>query len=220
MKKHTLALAVLPVAAILLALGIVGCTEHRSKPPREMGGLDDKLSTFAWKEDGNLVALIADTRPARYVEEANYMPLEIAVANRGLNELVLTRESFTLVDETGQKYSVVAPQELLQNYDFLDRDRATLAELFGIVDQKFSTFTYYPSKLSPTKTGGPFAPSPPGAGGVVRDQVTLPKFGYMVDFIYFPKPATGVKDHRFELQMSSPALPADNNPIFVKFMVI
>jgi len=208
MKKHTFAVAVLPVAAILLALGILGCSKQH-KAPREVGGLDEKLSTFAWKEDGNLIALIVDTRAARYVEEANYMPLEISVANRGLKELVLTRESFTLVDETGQKYPVVGPQELLENYDFLDRDRQTLAELFGIVDQKFSTFTLYPSKLSPSRTGG-----------VVRDQVTLPKFGYMVDFIYFPKPATGVKDHKFELQMSSPALPADNNPIFVKFMVI
>ena len=208
MKKHTFAVAVLPVTAILLALGILGCSKQH-KAPREVGGLDEKLSTFAWKEDGNLIALIVDTRAARYVEEANYMPLEISVANRGLKELVLTRESFTLVDETGQKYPVVGPQELLENYDFLDRDRQTLAELFGIVDQKFSTFTLYPSKLSPSRTGG-----------VVRDQVTLPKFGYMVDFIYFPKPATGVKDHKFELQMSSPALPADNNPIFVKFMVI
>jgi len=220
MKKHTLTLAVLPVAVILLVLGIVGCSEHRSQPPREVGGLDDKLSTFAWKEDGNLIALIVDTRAARYVEEADYMPLEITVANRGLKELVLTRESFTLVDETGQKYPVVGPQELLTKYEFLDRDRQTLAELFGIVDQKFTTFTLYPSKLSPTRTRGPFTPSPPGADGVVRDQVTLPKFGYMVDFIYFPRPGTGVKDHKFELQMASPALPADNNPIFVKFMVI
>src|SRR5678809_1806137 len=101
MKKHTLTLAVLPVAVILLVLGVVGCSEHRSKPPREVGGLDDKLSTFAWKEDGNLIALIVDTRAARYVEESSYMPLEITVANRGLKELVLTRESFTLVDETG-----------------------------------------------------------------------------------------------------------------------
>ena len=207
-KKHTFAVAVVPVAAILLALGVLGCSKQH-KPPREVGGLDEKLSTFAWKEDGNLIALIVDTKAARYVEEANYMPLEISVANRGLKELVLTRESFTLVDETGQKYPVVGPQELLQNYDFLDRDRQTLAELFGIVDQKFTTYTLYPSKLSPSRTGG-----------TVRDQVTLPKFGYMVDFIYFPKPATGVKDHKFELQMSSPALPADNNPIFVKFMVI
>jgi len=92
MKKHTFAVAVLPVAAILLALGILGCSKQH-KAPREVGGLDEKLSTFAWKEDGNLIALIVDTRAARYVEEANYMPLEISVANRGLKELVLTREA-------------------------------------------------------------------------------------------------------------------------------
>ena len=98
----------------------------------------------------------------------------------------------------------------MENYDFLERDRTTLAELEGIVDQKFTTFTRYPSNFSPSRTGG----------GLVRDTLELPKFGYMVDFIYFPKPATGIKDHKFELQMTSPALPPDNNPIFVKFMVL
>jgi hypothetical protein len=201
------------VAALLLLLSATACLERRSNAPREVGGLDKKLSTFAWQEDGNLVALIVDTRAARYSEEAAYMPLEIAVANRGLKDLILTRESFTLVDETGQKYPAVGPRELMEGYDFLDRDRGTLAELQGIVEAKFAAFTQYPSRFSPSRalTRG---------SNLVQDSVTLPKFGYLVDFIYFPKPATGLKDHKFELQLASPALPADNNPIFVKFMVL
>jgi hypothetical protein len=199
------------VTAILALLLAAACASKQ--PPREVGGLDRKLSTFSFIEDGNLVALIVDTRAARYSEEADYMPLEIAIANRGLKDLDLTRESFTLVDETGQKYPVVGPSELLENYEFLDRDRTTLAELEGIVDQKFSTFTRYPSRFSPSRTMM-------AGSNLVRDTVELPKFGYMVDFIYFPKPATGIKDHKFELQVASPALPPDNNPIFVKFMVL
>jgi hypothetical protein len=200
-------------AALVLSLSATACLERRSTAPRELGGLDRKLSTFAWIEDGNLVALIVDTRAARYTEDAPYVPLEIAVANRGLANLTLTRESFTLVDETGQRYGAVGPRELMEGYDFLDRDRTTLAELAEIVEGKFATFTAYPSRFSPSRalTRG---------SNLVRDSVTLPKFGYMVDFIYFPRPATGVLDHRFELQMNAPELPPDNNPIFVKFMVL
>jgi hypothetical protein len=78
------------VAALLLLLVVLACAEKK-QAPREVGGLDEKLSTFAWKEDGNLVALIVDTRAARYSEEASYMPLEISVANRGLKQMVLNR---------------------------------------------------------------------------------------------------------------------------------
>jgi hypothetical protein len=200
------------VAAVLLVTTASACIERRQAGSREVAGLDDKLSTFAWIEDGALVALIVDTRAARYSGEAGYMPLEIAVANRGLRNLTLTRESFTLVDETGNKYPAAGPRELLENYDYLDRDRGTLAELQGIVEAKFAIFTFQPSRFSPTRSFN-------RQSNLVLDQVTLPKFGYTVDFIYFPKPSTGVLDRKFELQMSSADLPADHNPIFVKFMV-
>ena len=36
MKKHSLTLAVLPVAVILLVLGVVGCSEHHIQ-----AGIDD-----------------------------------------------------------------------------------------------------------------------------------------------------------------------------------
>jgi hypothetical protein len=196
-------------AALLLSLTATACRERRPTAPRDVGGLDRKLSTFAWIEDGSLVALIVDTRAARYNDDAPYVPLEIAVANRGLKDLTLTRESFTLVDETGKRYGAVGPRELREGYEFLDLDRNRLAELAGIVDTKFATFTRYPSFLSPTRGLSP-----------VRDIVMLPKFGYMVDFIYFPMPATGVVGKKLELQIAAPQLPPDNTPIFVKFMVL
>ena len=55
-----------------------------------------------------------------------------------------------------------------------------------------------------------------GTTSVVRDLISLPKFGYMNDFLYFPRPPAGVKGHYFELFMSSPDLP---DPAFVKFEV-
>ena len=51
---------------------------------------------------------------------------------------------------------------------------------------------------------------------VVTDTVELPRFGYILDMLYFPAPSTGLKGHKFELSMTAPEL-AD--PIFVKFEV-
>ncbi|NIM01294.1 MAG: hypothetical protein GTN89_12530, partial [Acidobacteria bacterium] len=51
-----------------------------------------------------LMTLIVDTRATRYREQSPYIPLEIAIANNGLRQIALTRESFTLIDEAGNRY--------------------------------------------------------------------------------------------------------------------
>ena len=55
-----------------------------------------------------------------------------------------------------------------------------------------------------------------GRSNIVRDLVSLPKFGYMLDFLYFPQPSVGLKEHYFELFVTSPDLV---DPVFVKFEV-
>ena len=52
--------------------------------------------------------------------------------------------------------------------------------------------------------------------GTVRDVVQVPRNGYVIDFIYFPTPETGVRGQRFELFMDAPELP---DPVFVRFEV-
>ena len=95
---------------------------------------------------------------------------------------------------------------LLDNYDYLELDR-NLSELDGIVFSRFGAMTGYPSMFSPTR-----APE----ARVVTDSVELPKFGYMLDMLYFPMPTTGLIGHKFELTMTAPEL---TDPIFVKFEV-
>ena len=51
---------------------------------------------------------------------------------------------------------------------------------------------------------------------MIREFTDLPKFGYLIDFIYFPQPKTGLRDRKFELFLQSKDLP---DPIFVKFRV-
>jgi hypothetical protein len=197
----------------LLAAAIVlagACATRQPMTGQAASDVDRKLSTFAFIEEGKLATLIVDTRPTRYREKENYIPVEIALANRGVKQLSLTRESFTLTDENGNRYPCASPKELLANYDFLDLDR-NLAELSEIVFNRFGAMTAYPSKFSPTRR-----PSRAGESTVVTDIVQLPKFGYLLDMLYFPMPGTGLVGHKFELTMSAPEL---TDPIFVKFEV-
>jgi hypothetical protein len=205
MKKPTLAL-ILIAAALLTA----ACAARQPMRGQAASDVDRKLSTFAFIEEGDLVTFIVGTRATRYRENSNYIPLEINIANNGLKKLTLTRESFVLIDEEGNRYPAANPRELMQSYEFLDLDRRSLAELDDIVFNKFAAYTRYGSKFSPTHMAAT------GGSNLVRDLVSLPKFGYIIDFLYFPAPSTGLKGHRFELFMESPDLP---DPVFVKFLV-
>ena len=191
-----------------LAVPLVACATRQPMTGQAASDTDRKLSKFAFIEEGKIATFIVDTRATRYREKERYVPVEIAIANRGVKQLALTRESFTLTDETGARYPCASPKELLENYDYLDLDR-DLMELPEIVFNRFGAMTYYPSKLSPTRrAGGPMA--------VVTDSVELPRYGYMIDMVYFPAPSTGLKGHKFELTMTAPELA---EPIFVKFFV-
>lgn len=205
MKKALLAVALAGVAA-----ASPSCT------PRPLAaipapGLDRKLSTFAFIEEGKLVTFIVDARSTREREGERFIPFEIAIANRGLKDMTITRESFTLIDSEGNRYPCASPRELLEGYDPLDFDRR-LAELDGIVANKFSAMTRYPSMFSPVRD----STVRPGTSTLVRDALSVPQFGYVIDYIYFPKPKTGVMGHRFEIFLTAPEL---SDPVFVKFVV-
>ena len=198
-----------PLLSALILL-TASCATRQPMTGQVAADVDRKLSTFAFIEEGKLVTFIVDTRPTRYREKERYVPVEVAIANRGVKQLSLTRESFTLADENGNRYPCASPKELLSNYDFLDLDR-NLAELSEIVFNRFGAMTAYPSKFSPTRR-----PSRAGESTVVTDNVQLPKFGYLLDMLYFPMPATGLIGHKFELTMTAPEL---TDPVFVKFEV-
>lgn len=195
------------LTALLLVLSVASCATRQPMEGQKAGELDRKLSTFAYIEEGKLATLIVSVLQARDREGSGYMPLQISVANNGLRQLILTRESFTLIDSEKNRYPAANPRELIEGYKFLDLDRH-MAELEGIIANKFAAYQQYPSNFSPDQDFFRLE--------VVRDLVSLPKFGYMVDFIYFPEPPGGMRGRRFELFLDSPSL---EDPIFVKFEV-
>jgi hypothetical protein len=204
--------ASISAAAALGLLVTAACAPRGELRTRDAAGLDPKLSTFAYAEEGNLVSLIVDTRATRYRESTGYIPLEICVVNRGLPTLTLTREAFVLVDEAGNRYPTASPRELLEGYEYLDMDRR-LTSLPEVLLPRFATYTRLPSQFSPLRQ----AARGPYVSNIVRDSLTLPRFGYLIDFLYFPMPKTGVRERRFELFLEAPELPA---PVFVKFAVL
>ena len=195
---------------LVLCLTALSCASRQPIDSGRAADLDRKLSTYAFIEEGALVTFIVGTRATRYRGEDTYIPIEICISNNGLRQLILTRESFTLIDEEGNRYPAATPRELIDNYDFLDIDRNGLTELEDIVFNKFAAYTRYGSRFSPTNIA--FATQ----DNLVRDLVSIPKFGYIIDFIYFPTPPTGVKGKRFDLFLESASLP---DPVFVKFIV-
>ena len=187
--------------AIVLAgslIAIPGCAGPKRDPD-----VDFKLTNTAYMEEGDLVAFVVSVRAALQREDSNYVPFQIAIMNKGLTGLTVNREFFELIDEDGKRYAPVGFEELRQGYGSTDLDRR-LGDIEGVIENKYQTYEQQPSTLTPS-----------------FDRPTLlvtklPRFSYLVDWLYFPMPEGGIKERRFELFLNAPELP---DPVFVRFRV-
>jgi hypothetical protein len=87
----------------------------------------------------------------------------------------------------------------------VDLDRRTLGEAAPIVRGKYQTYSVIPSNFSP----GFDDP-------IALDRVFLPRFSYLLDFLYFPTPEGYVAGEPLELRVTAPEL---EGAIFVRFTV-
>ena len=169
------------------------------------GNLDDKLANSTWIADGD-VTLIASSRATRFRLKQAYVPVEIAIVNRGLKSLSLTRESFSLVDARGNRFPAVSGTELEKKYQgSIDLDRERFTEAAPIVFGKYASYSHVPSNFSPGFDNS-----------IALDHVFLPRYSYIVDFVYFPSPEGYTIGEPLELRVSAPELP---DPVFVRFTV-
>jgi len=196
----------LAISLVLLSLAATACIiggkrERQLRP----GELDYKLGPFTYLEEGKLVGLAVGTQAALYREKEKYMPLAIGLANKDAATLRLSRESFVLQDENGRRYPVVPYAEFKESYGPQTMDR-TLTTFIDIFISHFPNFSRSSSNFFPDRAGG----------GLIIDSIEVPRWYYVIDLLYFPRPESGVVGRRFELHVSSPGLPDE---VFVKFQV-
>ena len=109
--------------------------------------LDPKFTLSSYYEEGRLVALVVGTRATRMREKRSHIPLEVAIVNKGMEALTLTRESFTLIDEEGRRYPAVGSEELAEEYGSVDLDRR-LGEIAPVVRNRFGSYQQIRSTLT------------------------------------------------------------------------
>lgn len=190
------------LVVVFASAAMASCAARRS--PERASTTDPKLAPSTYMEDGRLVALVVSTRAAEVRRSKTHFPLEIAVVNKGLAGLSISPESFVLVDDSGRRHPVAGREDLANRYGNTDIDRR-FSEAAGPVRAKFSQYLPVPSNMTPGFDRG-----------VARDHVSLPRFAYLLDFVYFPRPEGGAAGRTYELFLSAPELP---DPVFVRFRI-
>jgi hypothetical protein len=186
--------------SVVVAIAVVtGCSGSKQVP----SDVDRKLTNTAYFEEGDLITFVVGVRAALSREDKDYTPLQIAIVNNGLEGITINREFFSLVDEDGNRYAPVGFDELKKEYRVMDLDKR-LGDLDGVILNKYQAFELTPSTLTESFDRPTLL--------VTR----LPRFSYILDWLYFPKPEGGAEGRRFELFLDAPELP---DPVFVRFRV-
>jgi hypothetical protein len=205
---------VVATLAALVAVGTAGCAGWKGTLPQEEG-LHPRLTRFTYLERGKLVAFAVDVQAALQRTDAPVIPLAVGVANRGLEVMTITRESFTLVDpETGRRYAMASVPEArelgsLMSYDL--RLSRNMVEVFG------GTYESWP-RIPATFFPSPAVGRDPAYGrrSLRRDVVELARHSWMADVIYFPRPEGELAGKRLELELKTEEI---EDPFLVKFAI-
>jgi len=180
-------------ALLLAALLSAACATTPN--PNVVSPLSAKLSTFNFKDEGNLVLLIVGVEAAQYNVKEKYFPLFVTLANKQADTLHVVRESFAFEDRLGRRYSPL-PVEIIQaEYHRGEFDRKLFAQNYSFTGTSVDRYTPIPSNFYPSVTRG-----------IVNDNIQLPRFGYMSDILYFPIPEEGVQGGPLRLYFKTPEL--------------
>jgi len=202
-KTFHAALALLPLCAAALLL--TGCT-YSAKDQMKPGSLSPTLAPFLFKEEGELVLMTVGVGAARWRGDQPFVPLEVWIANKGVSPYItLNRESFYLMDTFGHRYGMAGVEEVRKLQGGLSIDRRMGSAEFNTF--KFAAYRRVESSFFPN-IGTPAA--------VLHDHVEIPRYGYIGEMLYFPRPEGDLLGGIFELHLVAHQIPQE---IFVVFEV-
>jgi len=205
-KPIALALSALTLSALALsALPLTACA-FTAKDQIKPGTLSPTLAPFVFKEEGDLVLMTVGVGAARMRDDQPFVPFEVWVANKGVTPYIqLDRESFYLMDTFGRRYGMAGVEEVRRLQGGVSLDRRMGSAEFNAF--KFDAYRFVDSAFFPNLGTG---------AQVLHDRIEIPRFGYMRDTLYFPRPDGDLLGGIFELHLTAKQLPQE---IFVVFEV-
>jgi hypothetical protein len=195
------------LALLLLVVLAPGCRRRRSEIPDPgipyaSATPSAKLSTFIFKEEGQLYLVTVGVNATRFHDKDAFIPLTVTVVNKSTTPIHLHRESFTLVEPTsGSRYGLASIEEA-RRQGKLSYDRQ-LMDLDHLA-MKLDMYKRSPAQFFP------------GSGSLVQDTVELHQFQFILDNLYFPRPEGGLLGRTFELHLSGKGI---EGPLFVVFTI-
>lgn len=189
------------VAAIVLA---TGCVMSRSTAPATTPSTPVPSPTLApsiFYEEGDLVFLGVNVHIARFSLDADLLPVEIAVANKGIEQLRVSPEHITLRSPDGKSWPMASPEESAGSSLRSEFDRKLMPVPFrDIVELRFPNYTHIPSTFGLR-----------GGNRTMTRTVEMRRNTWTLAQIWFPNPGGELKGKLFEIWLDSPELP---EPVF------
>ena len=193
------------IALALAALVLTGCASTRGGYDEETGGTQ-KLSRYMYYDEGEEAFFLVNAQPAMANYEREVIPLEIAVANKGLDELaVSTEEGVTLRRKGGGVWTAVSLEDnaKLRMKSQFDR-KSQPQDLLELMNTRFGIYRFFPPNFGFRQGDRAFS-----------RVVELPRFAYTIGTVYIDNPDPGgLSGETYEAWFEAPEL---ERPVFVTF---
>jgi len=195
--KVTLAVAILAVSGACVTGG-----RSQLATPADTEQPSPSLARGIYYEEGSLVFFAVNVELARFQLDKELLPLEIAVANKGLEKLTVGPEGITLHEVGGGKaWPMASPEESVSSSLRSSFDRQLQpVSLLEVVKQRFRAFTYVPTTLA--ERGGNISMT--RTAEMARNTWTMSQ-------VWFPNPGGDLKGKLFEVWLEAPEL---DQPVF------
>ena len=221
----------LVVMVVLLVAAVAGgaaaalpvdhaAAQEQQQPPEKQArpapDLSRKLAQFVYIEEGTDLIFTVGVRAAALREGEPFFPLEVSLTNKEKKTTwKVSRESFVLFDEDGQRYEMPTQPELQEGYHKRTPD-TRLFTARSFTAGKHEGYRQVESNFFPDPVVGVLrtADTSSGPEGVASrstsltpiETVELTYRSFLEDVLYFPRPAGELIGQRLSLEFRAAGL--------------
>jgi len=181
-----------------------GCAVSRSTAPGTSPSQPVPSETLApsiFYEEGKLVFLGVNVHIARFSLDADPLPVEIAIANKGIELLSVSPEHITLRSRDGDAWPMASEEESAGSSLRSEFDRNLMPVPFAdAVKLRFPNYRHMPSTFGLR-----------GGNRSMTRAVEMRRHTWTLTQIWFPNPGGELKGKLYEVWLDSPELP---EPVF------